>query len=97
MREKLFILWGNLEEKKDGARVLEERDGNLPIENARGDNPKNLRVEEAPRARPFQCCIKEYGVPKHRRDTDDLAGEEKRNGSRTTWERMFAMCGVTIK
>ena len=45
LRERLFILWGNLEELKSVGRILP-----LPV-----DNSKILHNK------PFDCCIEEYG------------------------------------
>ncbi len=48
LREKLFILWGNLAELKDELRA---RSSDLPL--PPGDNRLNNR--------PFDCIIEEYG------------------------------------
>lgn len=46
MREKLFVLWGDLQERKAAAGVENE------------DKISNIR----PSAKPFECLIKEYGI-----------------------------------
>ena len=57
LREKLFILWGDLEERKSKSRALQEKNPNA----IRGVE-EGKREMEVPRAKPFQCCLKEYGV-----------------------------------
>ena len=42
-----------------------------------------------PNGRPFECFIKEYGVP-----TQEEAGQEEKDVQR--WERMFRLCMTTI-
>jgi protection of telomeres protein 1 len=63
LKEKLFLLWGDLQEKKE-----EEGEGE-------GEEESCRRCEEAgggggakpvePSGRPFQCLVKEYGVQVH--------------------------------
>ena len=47
LRERLFILWGDLEERK---KTITEESGQGP-----------LKLDRAS-SRPFTCCIQEYGV-----------------------------------
>lgn len=72
IREKLYHLWGDLEEDK---RQQASAEGNNGID-----------VTKATGGMPFECYIKEYGVPK------------SGNGRRGTvdYERMFQLWGVTI-
>ena len=51
LREKLFVLWGDLQERKDESRRLQE-------EKMEGLVEGDVKVS----ARPFECLIKEYGV-----------------------------------
>ncbi|KAJ5121604.1 uncharacterized protein N7515_009565 [Penicillium bovifimosum] len=80
-REKLFQLWGNLEEQKSKARAA------------------GLQSWEGVSSRPFECCIKEYGVPcTHVKDPNamDVDGEVCSEPFCLGWERRFAMFGTTI-
>lgn len=84
LREKLFILWGDLEERKSrGDTALTPRDPNASI--------------SLPPTRPFTCCIKEYGVRYKRQDINAESGEEKDDEDDIcNWERRFRMSGTTI-
>lgn len=97
LREKLFLLWGDLEERKARDRTALKRvEGNSA-------SPSKF---EAPRMRPFQCCLKEYGVKKRiQRSTDDKSGESedesggeqrRQNRDEWVWERRWRMFGCTI-
>jgi len=91
LREKLFILWGDLEEQKGRKSAsLKQIDGN--------SRPSK---EEVPKCKAFQCCLKEYGVKtKIQRSVereesgseDDQADEE----DDWVWERRWRMFGTTI-
>lgn len=89
LREKLFLLWGDLEELR--------RKGD-------GDDGERTR----PSNKPFECCIKEYGVrsresyrlpaigsdrPSDNEKGEDVDTEEVQDWG---WERRFAMFGTTI-
>lgn len=67
LREKLCVLWGDLEEKKKEGG--EDEDGDF-----------------IPSNRPFECYVKEYGVPVDR-TTESAAG----------YERRFGLWGTRIK
>ncbi|KAI1776227.1 hypothetical protein F4818DRAFT_413442 [Hypoxylon cercidicola] len=102
LREQLFKLWGNLEERKQ--QELQRRQANRkriaaqqPPESSppgpstshtahKADNKKSTLSNK-----PFTCCIYQYGVMVP--ETDPLkatAGDGKR------WERMFALFGTKI-
>ncbi|KAI9736178.1 MAG: hypothetical protein M1834_001063 [Cirrosporium novae-zelandiae] len=67
LREQLFILWGDLEERKQIRRkALEERDN----VNDKG----TLKLEPAPKA--FPCCIQEYGI--RSKENKDALGQWKK-------------------
>lgn len=68
VKEKLFHLWGDLQERRDESSTAEA-----------------LIVK--PNARPFQCLIKEYGVPIHK------LGQSKDSCS---YDRMFRLCWTTV-
>ncbi|KAK2759140.1 hypothetical protein FQN54_003239 [Arachnomyces sp. PD_36] len=83
LREKLFLLWGNLEEVKNATDP----------ENFNPDSPK-----EPITAKPFPCCIKEYGVKSSKSSTESSPDEEDKQDVDDSlgWERRFAMFGTTI-
>ena len=70
LREKLFLLWGDLQEKKEEAKSTEEA----------------LNVK--PSARPFECLIKEYGVP-----VRNPGGQSK---DVVVYDRLFRLFGTSI-
>ncbi|KAJ6102254.1 hypothetical protein N7486_004681 [Penicillium sp. IBT 16267x] len=86
LKEKLFLLWGNLEEqKREGAANA------VPSQN--WTPPAGLSGV------PMQCCIKEYGVPcVHSRDPDAMQvdGEPCVQEGCFGWERRFSLYGTTI-
>ncbi|KAF7122949.1 hypothetical protein CNMCM5793_001125 [Aspergillus hiratsukae] len=83
LKEKVFHLWGNLEERKKAT-----------IEGS--SNPQALRPLSSV---PFTCCIKEYGVRcSHEKSTDDKIDDGTGCSHETCfgWERRFAMFSTTI-
>ncbi|KAJ5690591.1 hypothetical protein N7462_004983 [Penicillium macrosclerotiorum] len=88
LREKLFILWGDLEERK--------RDHDATQAN------RSIWVPPKPSSLPFICCIKEYGVRcSHSRDPDAMQVDGAKEELCMLpdcfgWERRFAMFGTTI-
>ncbi|MCJ1377027.1 hypothetical protein MMC17_000117 [Xylographa soralifera] len=62
LREKLFILWGDLEERKIRTRALQEKSANPANHKTGTDDVKEGVNQSPPRTIPFECCIKEYGV-----------------------------------
>jgi len=49
-------------------------------------------------AKPFECCIKEYGVLKKKRQKSSNATHDEDSGGyeEGTWLRRFRMFGTTI-
>ncbi|KAJ5713661.1 uncharacterized protein N7483_010842 [Penicillium malachiteum] len=85
LREKLFILWGNLEEQKQAA-------AEIPVDDKDWKPVKSSSL-------PFTCCIREYGVPcRHVRDSDAMAidGQLCVKEECFGWERRFSLYGTTI-
>ncbi|KAJ9271664.1 hypothetical protein DTO212C5_2089 [Paecilomyces variotii] len=83
LREKLFHLWADLEEKK---RALPN--GSL--------DPQSL---ENPSGKPFMCCIKEYGIRSREEHNSDAMSDDEDSAGRVdplAWERRFHMFGTTI-
>jgi protection-of-telomeres protein 1 len=71
VREKLFVLWGDLQEQKETT----------------GD--PELATTIKPSAKPFECLIKEYGIPA-RDEHGHLKGSLE-------FDRMFRLWGTTVK
>ncbi|KAI4184155.1 MAG: hypothetical protein L6R41_004946 [Letrouitia leprolyta] len=89
LREKLFLMWGDLEElkrKSDGGGGEETKPSN----------------------KPFECCLKEYGIRSRKNcrgqaiesdgRSDDGKGKvaNEEGVENWGWERRFAMFGTTI-
>ncbi|KAK4943118.1 hypothetical protein LTR10_017317 [Elasticomyces elasticus] len=68
VKEKLFHLWGDLQERKEESATVEA-------------------LEAKPSARPFECLIKEYGVPVRKPD---------QSKDSCSYDRMFRLCWTTI-
>lgn len=68
-------------------------------------NPAIPGKEEVQRTKPFQCCIKEYGVKRRMQrvteengnDSEDASEDERvRDRDEWIWERRWRMFGCTI-
>ncbi|KAG5291250.1 telomere-binding alpha subunit central domain-containing protein [Histoplasma capsulatum G186AR] len=92
LREKLFILWGDLEERKRAINTAACNNNNNAGSND-DPNPDLNKQIIAASTKPFICCIKEFGVKSSlRSDEGSSANDECRFG----WERRFCMFGTTI-
>lgn len=103
LREQMFKLWGDLEERKVDleARKRERRDRILqkmppPSSGAGGDEASggtlgcSLGLGQISN-KPFVCCIQQYGVRVEAGEAGDgNAGDGKR------WQRMFGLFGTKI-
>ncbi|KAF4975067.1 hypothetical protein FZEAL_8103 [Fusarium zealandicum] len=97
LRNKLFILWGDLEEHKSRERekqreALEKaRKGGPPRHSPEGDEagPETSKAQVA--NRPFSCCIQQYGV---KVQETDPAKADAGNGRR--WQRMYRLFGTLV-
>ena len=72
LREKLFLLWGDLEERKKAQPILAEREGISP------DTSKDAQNL------PFQCCLKEYGVKIRMKKPDNAEKDGNQGGNLTS-------------
>lgn len=95
LRERLFHLWGDLEEHKS-KRVLrreraerEARANRPPMDSESDDG--DAGTSAAPANRPFACCIRQYGVMM---DEDDESKADAGEGRR--WQRMYGLFGTQI-
>lgn len=90
LEQKIFLLWGNLQEVKQQQAASAARD------KSQGWSPPRHS------SRPFECCVKEYGVRcSHPADSNAMLidGIEEQPCSQPDcfgWERRFAMFGTTI-
>lgn len=103
LRERLFTLWGDLEEHKaraaaEQAAMRQRGPGDMPpMDSSDGEDGgarpgANGRANEpAVSNKPFTCCVKQYGV---RVREDDPALANAGNGWR--WERVFGLFGTKI-
>jgi protection of telomeres protein 1 len=87
LREKLFLLWGDLLERKEEEQQQqqqEQREQRVSEAPAQGEESVEQPQQQdllLPSGRPFGCLVKEYGVP-----VREGAG----------WQRVFAMFGTSI-
>ncbi len=99
LRQQLFTLWGDLEEKK---AAQWKRDHKPPAKKPAGDKPpldssddERGRVERPSsshvRNKPFACCLQQYGVKVAAR-----GAAEANAGDGQKWERVFGMFGTRI-
>ncbi|KAK2047719.1 telomere-binding alpha subunit central domain-containing protein [Colletotrichum somersetense] len=103
LRERMFILWGDLEEKKSKelanqrkkqkANVGKKMTGDRPPDSSDNEGPSGpLKETETVSNRPFTCCIYQYGIKvKESNPGKANAGEGKR------WKRMFGLFGTKIR
>ncbi|PHH63445.1 hypothetical protein CDD81_5824 [Ophiocordyceps australis] len=87
LRERLFILWGELEEHKSRARDDAKTRGPPDSD----DEQLRLARRHKVLNRPFACCVCQFGVRVRERD------EARANaGARKRWQRVFALFGTKI-
>lgn len=107
LRDRLFLLWGELEEKKSigednkrrAARVaLANTNLNRPPSHSSDDESTAPQEQEEAELRssqisnlPFSCCIRQYGVKVRE---EDPAKADAGKGKR--WQRMFGLFGTKI-
>ncbi|KAJ2906613.1 uncharacterized protein MKZ38_000868 [Zalerion maritima] len=102
LKEKLFTLWGDLEERKTKLREA-TRLPSRALRDAPPDSPdgefgpgraKILRarnIDSQVLNKPFPCCIKQYGVK-----VRPPRGEKPNASSNKSWQRVFTLFGVKI-
>ncbi|KAG5655740.1 hypothetical protein KAF25_008859 [Fusarium avenaceum] len=93
LREKMFILWGNLEERKTAAQEA-ARQGRPPADSDDEDQrrPETAKSGKVPLTnRVFPCCIQQFGVKVPESNPSAAnAGDKKR------WQRMHRLFGSMI-
>ncbi|KAH8715117.1 Protection of telomeres protein 1 [Beauveria bassiana] len=93
LRQKLFYLWGDLEERKSQKLLRIEKAEKQARAHAAPAHSDDEEVSAAvePTNIPFTCCIKQYGVRLREADEGKAdAGEGKR------WQRMYGLFGTQI-
>jgi protection-of-telomeres protein 1 len=80
LREKLYILWGDLEEQKRNEDAGERKAKRAKLDDGETEESKQ------PSNLPFSCCLQEYGALREGGRADEVAD----------WERQFMISGVTI-
>ncbi|KPM36998.1 hypothetical protein AK830_g9569 [Neonectria ditissima] len=100
LRQRLFLLWGELEEHKSREQtkkaksIKAAREGRPPMDSSDEEEaagPKGASKAPSVNHRPFACCIRQYGVRVQERDeTKADAGKGRR------WQRMFGLFGTRI-
>ncbi|EHK50611.1 hypothetical protein TRIATDRAFT_164398, partial [Trichoderma atroviride IMI 206040] len=106
LRDRLFLLWGELEEKKSIGEANKRRAARVALANTATNRPPSHSSDDegtAPQQQeielrssqisnlPFSCCIRQYGVKVGEEDPAKAdAGEGKR------WQRMFGLFGTKI-
>lgn len=102
LRQRLFILWGDLEEVVSQAAEARERaisaakKGQRPANSSDDDEAdpqfSNSQALAHVKNRPFSCCIRQYGVK--------VRSSREENVSETDniyqWRRMFGMFGTRL-
>lgn len=102
IRQRLFLLWGDLEESK--SRKEKKKQESLrtmgqqpPMDSSDGESEQRpvrkqqQQTEQVVSNRPFSCCVRQYGVrvPESEEAKAD-AGDGKR------WQRMYSLFGTRI-
>ncbi|KAI9158707.1 Protection of telomeres protein [Paramyrothecium foliicola] len=98
LRQRLFLLWGELEEHKSQQLQNIENIGrgakrDRPPSDSDDEGQTNEIAEQPSKIanRPFSCCIQQYGVKVREADpTKADAGKGRR------WERVFRLFGTRI-
>lgn len=101
LTEKMFTLWGNLEECKSPQETARKRAG-LPLvappldsDDEEGESTTNTNAAPASSQlsnKPFRCCLRQYGI---KVPTEN--GEDGDAGEGLRWERVFALFGTKIR
>ncbi|KAB5545595.1 hypothetical protein GE09DRAFT_1175173 [Coniochaeta sp. 2T2.1] len=103
LREKMFKLWGELEEQKHWvlnreAEARKRKPGAAPppsmSDDEDGSHRRQALMKNAPAVtanKPFTCCIRQYGV---RMSESDPAKADAGEGYR--WQRTFGLFGTKI-
>lgn len=91
LRQRMFVLWGNLEEVKCAQQAAAKRTKRSVDVERPPDSSDDEESTDKIANRAFPCCIRQYGVKVAENDPDQAnAGEGHR------WERVYGMFGTRI-
>ncbi|KAI0012754.1 hypothetical protein F4779DRAFT_531254 [Xylariaceae sp. FL0662B] len=91
VREQLFKLWGNLEERKQQEERQERNNKKRLADGQPPDSSSPASATNTVSNKPFTCCIRQYGVKVPESNPRRAnAGDGKR------WQRMFGLFGTRI-
>jgi protection of telomeres protein 1 len=102
LREKLFILWGNLEElltEHLSTSRTRAGSGNADMDPADQDRDRQSAlglVQKHYKSQPFECFIEEYGVLKAKKLRMRADGSTGIGDRMEDWERCFRICKTTV-
>lgn len=92
LRNRLFILWGELEEHKARAeKAVLATNLDRPPDDSDDDERPATKPPQTTANRPFSCCVRQYGAK--------VAEPDKRKadaGNGRRWQRMFGLFGTRI-
>jgi len=86
LRERLFILWGDLEERKNASS-----DGRVDLEKPPSSKPFTCCVREY-----GVRCVCDVAYPEHHKDAMTGHEDSGHQSDCLGWERRFALHGTTI-
>lgn len=93
LRARMFILWGELEERKARAQAQAQaaaRAHDQPPDDS-DDGDGGAPADPRPGNHPFSCCVRQYGVKVAEPDAREAdAGDHRR------WLRVFGLFGTRI-
>lgn len=96
LRQRLFILWGDLEESKSAAEARKSNTSwkqrpALSDDEDNGGGTGHVPGLSQTSNKPFACCIRQYGVKITAEE-----GEEANAGEGKKWQRVFGLFGIKI-
>lgn len=107
LEEKMFILWGNLEEKKSNELTVSAREKmpknkttkqaveRPPLDSSDGEDAGKSAKTNAAKVPitnvPFTCCIRQYGVK-----VSEPKPAKANAGEGKRWQRVFGLFGTKI-
>lgn len=87
LREKMFLLWGTLEEEvraRQEAGDTENAKDKMEVDNAEVEGEK---AKQQQRNRPFECCVQEYGIEADSEDEDGDGSADASAREQHAWEQ----------
>lgn len=96
LRQRMFILWGDLEERKSAAEASKNSAPLVQPPAISDDEDDGGRAKHVPGLsqasnKPFACCVRQYGIKVTAEE-----GEEANAGEGKKWQRVFGLFGIKI-